>query len=272
MSEDMRSAASATLPQRHYYGKYRGFVVDNADPLGRGRLIVSVPSVLGAESSNWALPCLPFGGLADQGAYLIPETGAQIWVEFEEGNLANPIWTGSFWQTDTDPPAEVADPGPAAKAIKTAGGHLLLFDDTEDEGQVILRHASDAELVLEADGSLALTDSAGATLTLDAEAGEITLADSNGNSLVMGSSGTTVTDSNGNTIEMAASGITVEGAQIVVSGNQVLLGGQGGEGIIKGQSFLQMFMTHIHPTGVGPSGPPVPQGEMSTLSLAVKTT
>lgn len=271
MPEDMRSETPIQT-RRNYFGKYRGFVVDNEDPLSRGRLLVTVPSVMGTESTSWALPCLPFGGLADQGMFVLPDVGAQVWVEFEEGNISNPIWTGSFWQADTDPPAETLDSGPAAKAIKTSSGHLLLMDDTEDEGQVILRHASEAELVLEPDGSLALTDAAGATLTMDAEAGEITLSDSNGNSLVMGSSGTTVTDSNGNTIEMAASGITVDGAQIVVQGNQVLLGGQGGEGVIKGQSFLQMFMTHIHPTGVGPSGPPVPQGEMSTLSMTVKTT
>ncbi len=262
----------AAQAQRTYYGKYRGFVVDNEDPSGRGRLLLTVPSVLGSAETKRALPCLPFGGLADQGMYALPEVGAQVWVEFEEGNLSNPIWTGTFWQQDAAPPAETDGKGPAAKAIKTVSGHLLLMDDTADEGQVILRHAAEAELVLEPDGSLSLTDSAGATLTMNAESGEVTLEDSNGNSLVMGSGGTTVTDSNGNKIKMAASSITVEGTQVVVKGDQVLLGGPGGEGVIKGRSFLQMFMTHTHPTWAGPSGPPVPQGEMSTLSMTVKTT
>ena len=62
-----------------------------------------------------------------------------------------------------------------------------------------------------------------------------------------------------------------KGQKIVVQGSQVMLGGEGGEPVIKGQSFLSLFMTHIHPTGAGPSGPPVPQGEMSTLSMKVTT-
>jgi len=118
---------------------------------------------------------------------------------------------------------------------------------------------------------VALTDAKGATLILDADAGEAVLQDANGNTLTMSSSGTTVEDSNGNKIEMASSGITLKGQKIVVNGSQVMLAGEGGEPIIKGQSFLSLFMTHIHPTGVGPSGPPVPQGEMSTLSSKVLT-
>jgi len=65
----------------------------------------------------------------------------------------------------------------------------------------------------------------------------------------------------------------VKGAQIVLDGNQVMLGGAGGEPLIKGQSFLSLFATHVHtssPSG-GPTSPPLPQGEMSTLSMKVLT-
>ena len=47
--------------QRQYYGKYRGFVMDNRDPEKRGRLKLKVPTVLGNQDTGWALPCLPFG-------------------------------------------------------------------------------------------------------------------------------------------------------------------------------------------------------------------
>ena len=87
----------------------------------------------------------------------------------------------------------------------------------------------------------------------------------------MTSSGTTIEDANGNKVEMAAAGITLEGQKVVIKGSSVMLGGDGGEPIIKGQSFLQLFMTHMHPTAMGPSGPPIPQGEMSTLSTKVLT-
>ena len=77
---------------------------------------------------------------------------------------------------------------------------------------------------------------------------------------------------NGNKIEMAAASINVKGQMIVVEGTQVMLGGQGGEPVIKGTSFLPLFATHIHPTAFGPTGPPIPQGEMSSLSTKVLTT
>lgn len=254
-----------------YYGKYRGFVADNADPEKRGRLKVQVPSVLGESETDWALPCLPYGGLSDQGVLWVPEIDAQVWVEFEGGNLNDPIWTGTFWPKDQSPPAEAALEPPTSRAFKTPGGHLLHFEDAEDGETVTLKHKGGAQLHVDPQGTLDLTDQGGATLKLDAENNQIELLDANGNKLTMTASGTTVEDSNGNQITMSASGIQIKGQQIVIDGNQVTLAGAGGEPIIKGQSFLTLFATHVHPTGVGPSGPPVPQGEFSSLSTKVLT-
>ena len=253
------------------YGKYRGFVVDNADPEKRARVRLRVPSVLGDTVTGWALPCLPFGGLAEQGLFLVPEVDAQVWVEFEEGDISYPVWTGTFWQAAGDPPPEAALDEPTTRLLQTPSGHRLQFDDEPGEERFLLHHPSEAEIEIDPDGTIALTDANGAKVTLDADAGELTVEDANGNVMTMTASGTTVEDANGNKIEMAASGVTVKGTQIVLDGSQVMLGGAGGEPIIKGQSFLTLFMTHVHPTGVGPSGPPIPQGEMSTLSTKVLT-
>jgi len=254
-----------------YYGKYRGFVASNEDPEHRGRLRLRVPSILGTEETSWALPCLPFGGLAGQGHFMIPEPEAQVWVEFEEGELSHPIWTGTFWQADGDAPVDLDGDQPLKRTIKTPSGHTLEFDDTEGEEKLRLEHPQGASLSIDENGTIALTDANGATLVLDADASEAVLRDSHGNTLTMSSSGSTLEDSNGNQIEMAGAGVTVTGQQIVLNGSQVMLGGQGGEPIIKGQSFLTMFMTHIHPTSMGPSGPPIPQGEASSLSSKVLT-
>lgn len=257
--------------QNKYYGKYRGFVVDNDDPDQLARLRLRVPSVLGETQTAWALPCLPFGGLQDQGLFMVPEVGAQVWVEFEEGELSHPIWTGTFWQQGGDTPSEAAQSPPTTRALKTPAGHVLQFDDAEGAQRFRLHHPQDAEMTIDENGTVALSDANGATLTLDAGANSVVLEDANGNTLTMDSSATVIEDKNGNRIEMAASGITVQGQQVVVQGTQVKLGGQGGEPLIKGQSFLTLFATHIHPTGVGPSGPPIPQGEFSTLSVASTT-
>jgi len=257
--------------QNTYYGKYRGFVVDNQDPKHMGRLRLRVPSILGTTETDWALPCLPFGGLAQQGFFSVPEVGAQVWVEFEQGQLSQPIWVGTFWQKGEDVPQEAALDEPTTRLFKTPQGHLLEFDDKVGEERFYLAHPAGAEMQIDEKGTVALTDAKGAKLTMDADAGEIVIEDANGNTLTMSASGTTVEDSNGNKVEMAAAGVTVKGAKVVVEGTQVMLAGQGGEPIIKGQSFLTLFMTHMHPTAMGPSGPPIPQGEMSTLSMKVLT-
>ena len=84
--------------EHRFYGKYRSFVVDNADPEQLGRLKLKVPSVLGNDVvTGWAMPCVPYGGDANQGLLFIPEVDAGVWVEFEEGDLEFPIWVGTFW-------------------------------------------------------------------------------------------------------------------------------------------------------------------------------
>ena len=271
MSE-LDHALAQTLGRQPVFGKYRGFVSDNADPAKLGRVKLQVPALLGDQVSDWALPCLPCGGLANQGFLCVPDVGAQVWVEFEGGDLSFPIWTGTFWQQAADLPAEVADPT-TSRVLKTSAGHVLLFEDKSGDEAIQLLHSQGASLALDAKGSLAITDKQGATVTLDADNNRIRVEDANGNVLTMSSSGTTVEDGNGNKIEMAASGIKVKGAQIVVEGQQVMLGGSGGEPVIKGQSFLTLFATHIHTcTAPGsPTSPPIPQGEMSSLSLKVMT-
>lgn len=84
-----RIAAEAYLgTERRICGVHRGTVVDNADPLGRSRLFVRVPDVSG-DQSVWAAACLPATG-----TNLVPAIGADIWVAFEAGDAARPVWLG----------------------------------------------------------------------------------------------------------------------------------------------------------------------------------
>ena len=258
--------------QNKYYGKYRGFVSDNSDPDQLGRIKVTVPSLLGDAVTGWALPCFPFGGLADQGFFTVPEVGAQVWVEFEEGELSHPIWVGTFWQSAGDAPSEAAVTPPTTRVLKTPAGHVLQFDDAGGAEQYRLHHPAGSEMTIDAQGTVALTDANGATVTLDVAGTQVVVQDASGNSLTMSATGTTVQDANGNTIEMGPGGVTLStSATVTVQGSMVALGGQGGEPVIKGTSFLTLFATHIHPTAMGPSGPPIPQGEMTSLSTKVMT-
>ena len=95
-----------------FFGKYRGTVMNAVDPLGKGRLLVQVVDVFGPLISNWAMPCVPFAGLA-MGAYARPIKGTGVWVEFEQGDPQMPIWTGFFW----GPPLTMGTAGKAAQAV-----------------------------------------------------------------------------------------------------------------------------------------------------------
>ena len=53
--------ADATLTKT-FLGKYRGTVVNNIDPMLRGRLLVTVPDAIGLTPSSWAEPCVPLAG------------------------------------------------------------------------------------------------------------------------------------------------------------------------------------------------------------------
>jgi len=99
MSNGARSEAALDQLERHadrFYGKYRGIVLNNIDPLQIGRLQAMVPEVLGEIPSGWALPCAPYAGTGS-GFYAIPPIGAGVWVEFEAGDTSRPIWTGAWW-------------------------------------------------------------------------------------------------------------------------------------------------------------------------------
>ena len=115
------------------YGKFRGQVIDNEDPLRRGRLLCLVPSL--ELSLNWALPCAPYAGPA-VGLYLLPPIGATVWVEFEGGNPEFAVWSGGFWEEDELPVAASAAPATSlVKVLSTACSEITL-DDTPATGGV----------------------------------------------------------------------------------------------------------------------------------------
>lgn len=227
--------------QERYYGKYRGLVADNQDPEQRGRLRVRIPSVLGDQMTNWALPCLPVGGLAEQGLFAVPELNAQLWVEFEEGDLQHPIWTGTFYQQQADVPGSPygSSKSPQSYVLRTPGGHILRFDHESGKERVLLTHANGAAAELSSDGSAALRNSGGESVTLDASSGAVQICDRNGNSL-----------------SMAAEGVKLKSAQIVLDALSIQLGGPGGEPLVRGLTFLTTFATHMHTIVGGPLTPP----------------
>jgi hypothetical protein len=120
-----------------YYGKYRGQVADNADPYKLARVQVTCPAVLGEGKASWAMPSVPYAG-DKVGFFAVPPTGANVWVEFEAGNLDYPIWSGCFWGDGQVP---TGTPVATTKVFKT-DGLTLTVDDTAGSGGVTLEVSS----------------------------------------------------------------------------------------------------------------------------------
>src|SRR5688572_30490067 len=102
--------------RRRVYGKYRGTVMNNVDPLGMGRIQAFVPEVLQAVPTGFAMPCAPVAGIK-AGFFAVPPIGSGVWIEFEAGDVSRPIWVGGFWGAPEAPnePPSPAPPLPTQK-------------------------------------------------------------------------------------------------------------------------------------------------------------
>jgi hypothetical protein len=154
-----------------YYGKYRGLVIDNIDPLQIGRVMLQCADVLGETTSSWAMPCAPVAGL-QAGVYVVPPIGSQVWVEFEQGNPDYPIWTGGFWGTAGDVPAFALAPPPIPPGqnivLQTTAQNMVLVSDaapTPATGGIVLKSVSGAMVVINETG-IYIDNGQGASITL----------------------------------------------------------------------------------------------------------
>src|SRR5438270_1659198 len=89
---------------KKFYGKYRATVINNIDPMQLGRIQSMVPDVSNLVPTSWAMPCVPIAGKLS-GVYVVPQIGAGVWIEFEQGNPDKPIWTGGYWGIAAEVPS-----------------------------------------------------------------------------------------------------------------------------------------------------------------------
>lgn len=155
------------LTSRPLYGKYRGTVtqVDAATM----RIKAKVTALNNVES-GWAMPCVPYAGDSVGFAFL-PEKESAVWIEFEQGNVSHPIWTGGFWLQHQAP----SDAKPGVKAIVTKK-HKLLFDDDGDT--ITIKDSNGNSVKLDSDG-ITLTRG---SKTVQVSSGQVSV---NGSALVV---------------------------------------------------------------------------------------
>jgi hypothetical protein len=154
-----------------YYGKYRGTVVNNLDPEQRGRIQALVPDVLGVTPSSWAMPCVPMAG-KEQGFFMVPQIGAGVWMEFEQGDPDYPIWVGGFWGVVAEVPKLALAPPPIPPGqnvvLQTTLQNSLILSDsapTPVSGGIVLKSTAGAMIVVN-DSGIYISNGKGATITL----------------------------------------------------------------------------------------------------------
>jgi uncharacterized protein involved in type VI secretion and phage assembly len=150
-----------------YYGKYRGMVLNNVDPMQIGRLLVQVPDVAGLIPSSWAMPCFPISG-KQMGAYMIPQIGAGVWVEFEQGNPDYPIWSGCWFGSAAEVPALALAGNPASPNIvlqTTLQNTIVVSDVPGPTGGIMLKSTTGATIIVN-DTGIYIQNGKGASLVM----------------------------------------------------------------------------------------------------------
>lgn len=150
-----------------FFGKYRGTVINNVDPQQTGRIMAQVPDVLGVSISSWAMPCVPFGGLL-AGMVAIPPIGAGVWIEFEQGDLDYPIWTGCYWGQAGELPAlsHLAPPGVGSVTLQTTLQNGLLISDVPGPtGGIMIKSTTGASIIVN-DTGIYIVNGKGASIVL----------------------------------------------------------------------------------------------------------
>lgn len=136
-----------------FLGKYRGVVTDNDDPEMIGRIRATVADVTGRDECGWADPCTPFGG-PGSGLFALPEVGAGVWIEYENGDPELPIWTGCWRGSPQEVPTSLLVPSsqPGKVMLLSQGGHSILLDDTPGSGGITLKTAAGAKIAITGTG------------------------------------------------------------------------------------------------------------------------
>lgn len=122
-----------------HYGKFKAWVTSTANASRNGRLGVRVP--LGGREAVDAIAeaCVPYSGDRN-GMFAIPPVGSGVWVEFQEGDLDKPVWSGCWWNDGGELPGAF---GPGVQlaslpvVVQSTGKHRLVLAGTGGNPVVI---------------------------------------------------------------------------------------------------------------------------------------
>jgi len=159
-----------------YFGKFRGTVINNVDPLQIGRIQALVPDVSGFSPSSWAMPCLPISGI-NTGVFGVPAIGAGVWIEFEQGDPDHPIWVGGYWGSAAETPklAATVPPGVPAITLQTTLKNGIVISDVPGPTGGVQLQSTTGAMISVTDAGIVISNGKGAVITLTGPTVDINL-------------------------------------------------------------------------------------------------
>lgn len=161
---------------KKFFGKYRGTVVNNVDPMQIGRIQVIVPDVSNLMLSSWAMPCAPVAGM-NMGMFAVPVIGAGVWVEFEQGNPDFPIWVGCYWGTAAEVPmlAHMVPPAVPGITLQTVLKNGIVISDVPGPTGGIQLQTATGAMISVTDIGITISNGKGAVINLTGPTVDINL-------------------------------------------------------------------------------------------------
>lgn len=200
-----------------------GEVTDNNDPDKLGRIKFKSDTLLdGDEYPEWVSPSFPFvGAVGPSGMFWVPPVGTLVEVEIYSGEYADievpdAKYRACFFNDVDVVPEEFMQNYPERMGWKTPSGHLLLFDDSDGNELVLLKHKDNAYVSMSGDGVI-IQSQAGAMVAVMA-GGDIVLnnAYQGGSNLIyMSGDGILLADKFSNMVSMGADQLQLLGATAV---------------------------------------------------------
>jgi uncharacterized protein involved in type VI secretion and phage assembly len=163
------------------YGKYRGTVINNVDPMQIGRIQAMVPDLAGFVPGTWAMPCLPMAGI-NTGVFTVPMIGSGVWIEFERGDPDYPIWVGGYWGSAAEVPvmAHTVPPAVSGITIQTTLKNGIVVSDVPGPTGGILIQTTTGAMISVSDVGIIISNGKGAIInmtgpTVDVNLGALTV-------------------------------------------------------------------------------------------------
>jgi uncharacterized protein involved in type VI secretion and phage assembly len=159
-----------------FFGKYRGTVINNIDPLQIGRIQAMVPDVSGPLPTSWAMPCVPVAG-SNMGVFTVPPNGSGVWIEFERGDPDYPIWVGGFWGSAAETPAlaKAVPPGLAGITLQTTQKNGIVVSDLPGPAGGILIQTTKGAMISVSDAGIVISNGQGAVINMTGKTTDVNL-------------------------------------------------------------------------------------------------